>query len=188
MDTVNVSHGVEAEELSPSSEAVAEVVEPETETRTPAAEQALPNRDKVLREKAELQDLLQRRQAEFENFRKRVERERSDLLEFASMDSVKALLPVLDDFKRSLKTESADKEYSRGMELIYGRFYESLRKLGLEPIGSDVQIFNPHIHHAVEMVDTKDHPDQTVLEVYQEGYYFKGRLLRPAMVKVAVNQ
>jgi len=48
-------------------------------------------------------------------------------------------------------------------------------------------VFNPHIHHAVEMVDTKDHPDQTILEEYQRGYYFKGRLLRPAMVKVAVN-
>ena len=74
------------------------------------------------------------------------------------------------------------------MELIYNRLYESLNKLGLEPIGSDVNVFNPHIHHAVDMVDTKDHPDQTVLDVYQKGYYFKGRLLRPAMVKVAVNQ
>ena len=188
MDTVNVSHGVEAEESSPSSERIAEVVEPESTARNAAAEEPTPNRDKVLREKAELQDLLQRRQAEFENFRRRVERERSDLFEFAAMDSVKALLPVLDDFERALKAETAAKEYSRGMELIYGRLYDSLKKLGLEPIGSDVQVFNPHIQHAVEMVDTKDHPDQTVLEVYQKGYYFKGRLLRPAMVKVAVNQ
>jgi molecular chaperone GrpE len=145
-------------------------------------------RDRIKSEKAELQDLLQRRQAEFENFRRRNERERGELLEFASMDTVKALLPVLDDFERALKVESADSEYSRGMDLIYQRLYEGLKKLGLEPISAEVPLFNPHIHHAVEMVDTKDHPDQTILEEYQRGYYFKGRLLRPAMVKVAVNQ
>jgi molecular chaperone GrpE len=145
-------------------------------------------RDRLAREKGEIQDLLQRRQAEFENFRRRNERERGELLEFASMDTVKALLPVLDDFERALKVESANSEYARGMELIYQRFYEALKKLGLEPISAEVPLFNPHIHHAVEMVDTRDHADQTILEEYQRGYYFKGRLLRPAMVKVAVNQ
>lgn len=145
-------------------------------------------RDKLAREKAELQDLLQRRQAEFENFRRRVERERADLSEFAKMDLVKTLLPVLDDFERALKVETADKEYARGMEMIYQRFAEGLKKAGLEPIGNEEQTFNPHIHHAVDMVDTKDHPDQTILDEYQKGYYFKGKLLRPAMVKVAVNQ
>jgi molecular chaperone GrpE len=145
-------------------------------------------RERLTKEKAEYQDLLQRRQAEFENYRRRSERERGELLEFAAMDTVKALLPVLDDFERALKADCEDKEYSRGMELIYQRLYEALKKLGLEPIASDVPVFNPHIHHAVEMVDTKDHPDETILEEYQRGYYFKGRLLRPAMVKVAVNR
>jgi molecular chaperone GrpE len=145
-------------------------------------------RDRILREKAELQDLLLRRQAEFDNFRRRSDRERDDVRQFAAMDAVKALLPVVDDFERALKVETADREYARGMELIYSRLYEGLKKLGLEPISADPPLFNPHIHHAVEMVDTKDHPDQTILEEYQRGYYFKGRLLRPAMVKVAVNQ
>ena len=145
-------------------------------------------RERLAKEKAEYQDLLQRRQAEFENYRRRSERERGELLEFAAMDTVKALVPILDDFERALKNECVDKEYSRGMELIYQRLYEALKKLGLEPIASDVPVFNPHIHHAVEMVDTKDHPDETILEEYQRGYYFKGRLLRPAMVKVAVNR
>jgi len=158
-----------------------------TELNT-ALKEATSDRDRIAREKTEIQDLLQRRQAEFENFRRRNERERGELLEFASMDTVKALLPVLDDFERALKVESADGEYARGMEMIYQRFYEGLKKLGLEPISAEVPLFNPHIHHAVEMVDTKDHPDQTILEEYQRGYYFKGRLLRPAMVKVAVNQ
>lgn len=163
------------------------------EAETPAAApsvlaELVAERDRVVKEKNELQELLQRRQAEFDNFRRRSERERTEVFEFASMDAVKALLPVLDDFERAVKVESTDKVYARGIELIYQRLYEALKKLGLEPISAEDPKFNPHIHHAVEMVDTKDHPDQTILEEYQRGYYFKGRLLRPAMVKVAVNQ
>ena len=170
-----------------TSERPSEPVEPESAVRDAAADVSA-ERDRLSKEKSELQDLLQRRQAEFENYRRRVERERTEIFEYAAMDAVKALLPVLDDFERALKVETADKEYARGMELIYQRLLDTLKKLGLEPITEDVPLFNPHIHHAVEMVDTKDHPDQTVLEEYQRGYYFKGRLLRPAMVKVAVNQ
>jgi molecular chaperone GrpE len=152
-------------------------------TRSQAAEL-----DRLAREKRDLQDLLQRRQAEFENYKKRVERERGELFEFASMDTAKALLPILDDFERALKVESADKEYARGMELIYQRLYESLKKIGLEPISTEGTLFDPHLHHAVDMVDSPGSPDQTILEEYQRGYNFKGRLLRPAMVKVAVHQ
>lgn len=190
MDSVN-NLGVATEEVPSPSERSPEVVEPEAAVRTPDSSQLgeiISERDRLLKEKAELQDLLQRRQAEFDNYRRRNERERTDLFEFAAMDAVKALLPILDDFERAIKVESADKEYARGMELIYQRLAESLQKLGLQAISTDVPVFNPHIHHAVEMVDTKDHPDQTILDEYQKGYYFKGRLLRPAMVKVAVNQ
>jgi molecular chaperone GrpE len=144
--------------------------------------------EQLSREKAELQDLLQRRQAEFDNFRRRVEREKTELFEFANMDTVKSLLPILDDFERALKVESADKEYVRGMELIYQRFYDVLKKLGLEPVAIKDGLFDPHLHHAVEMVETDEYPDHTILEEFQRGYYFKGRLLRPAMVKVAVKR
>src|SRR6185312_9118990 len=108
------------------------------------------DRDQLAKDKGELHDLLQRRQAEFENFRRRVEREKTEVFEFASMDSVKALLPVLDDFERALKVESTDKDYARGMELIYQRFYDLLKKLGLEPISTKDVLFDPHIHHAVK--------------------------------------
>jgi molecular chaperone GrpE len=104
------------------------------------------------------------------------------------MDSIKTLLPILDDFERALKVEHTDREYARGMELIYQRLFEALKKMGLEPISTEGTLFNPHVHHAVEMVDTKEHPDQTILEEYQRGYNFKGRLVRPAMLKVAVNR
>ena len=83
--------------------------------------------------------------------------------------------------------ESADKEYSAGIELIYTRFYDTLKKLGLEPINSKGNEFDPQIHHAVDMVETEEAPDHTVLDEFQRGYNFKGRLLRPAMVKVAVR-
>jgi molecular chaperone GrpE len=138
-------------------------------------------------EKAELTDRVLRSQAEFQNFKKRVERERGELYEYASMEAVRALLPVLDDFERSLKSESTDREYVKGMELIYQRFFDGLKKLGLEPIVSEGQAFDPHIHHAVDKVETEEAPADTVLEEFQRGYNFKGRMLRPAMVKVAVE-
>jgi molecular chaperone GrpE len=183
MEPVETQNGILMEER-PDADKAEEAAEA---PNFAAAAEGAAERERLLKEKAELQELLQRRQAEFENYRRRSERDRGEVFEFASMDAVKALLPALDDFERALKIESPDKEYARGMELIYQRFFEALKKLGLEPIENDVPVFNPHIHHAVEMVDTKDHPDQTILEEYQRGYYFKGKLLRPAMVKVAVN-
>jgi molecular chaperone GrpE len=144
-------------------------------------------RDQLAQEKAELRDRLVRRQADFENFRRRVARERTELVEFAGMESVRALLPVVDDFERALKVECADKEYVRGMDLICQRLFEALGKLGLEPIAAAGQPFDPNLHHAVEMVQTGEAGDQTVIEEYQRGYNFRGRLLRPSMVKVAVR-
>jgi molecular chaperone GrpE len=138
-------------------------------------------------ERDQLQDRLLRSQAEFQNLRKRTERERVELFEYASMEAVRVLLPVLDDFERAMKTESSDKEYVAGIELIYSRFFETLKKLGLEPMESKGKAFDPQIHHAVDMVETEEAPDHTVLDEFQRGYNFKGRLLRPAMVKVAVQ-
>lgn len=144
-------------------------------------------RDRLATEKAELSDQLLRRTAEFENFRRRTEKERIELSEYASMEAVKALLPILDDFERALKVEAADKEYAKGMELIYQRTFDTLKKQGLDPISAVGQTFDPNLHHAIEMAETKDAPDQTVLAEFQRGYNFRGRLLRPSMVKVAVN-
>ncbi len=160
----------------------------------PGADQAseavaalIAERDQIAAEKAELQDRVLRAQAEFQNFRKRTETQRLEMAEYASTEAVRALVPVLDDFERALKVESSDREFVRGMELIYQRLFESLKKLGLEPIVSAGQPFDPNIHHAVEMVETTEAPDHTVLDEYQRGYNFKGRLLRAAMVKVAVE-
>lgn len=144
-------------------------------------------RDRLAAAAADLNDRLLRRSAEFENFRKRSEKERQEFFEYAAMQAVQSMLPVLDDFERALKIETADKEYARGMELIYQRMFESLKKLGLEPIEAEGKPFDPNLHHAVEMVTTSDAPDHTVLGDLQRGYNFKGRLVRPSMVRVAVG-
>jgi molecular chaperone GrpE len=138
-------------------------------------------------ERDELKELLLRRQAEFDNFRKRTERERSEYLQYAGMELVKDMLPVLDDFDRALKTECSSPDYVKGVEMIYSRMYETLKKMGLEPVEAVGKPFDPHVHQAVERVETKDAPDGTVLAEFQRGYLFKGKMLRPSMVKVAVG-
>ena len=144
-------------------------------------------RDQLAAEKADLQDRLLRSRAEFENARRRSERERSDYLQFAAMDLVRDILPILDDFERALKVETADREYAKGVELIRQRMFDSLKKLGLEPIDTEGRTFDPNVHQAVERVPTEEAEDQTILGEFQRGYNFKGKLLRPAMVRVAVR-
>jgi len=144
--------------------------------------------DRLRAEVADLQDRLLRRQAEFENFRRRTERDRSDFFEYAGMEFVRELLPILDDFERARKTECSDDSYRTGIELIYQRLQDVLKKLGLEPIevapGTE---FDPNLHQAVVRLETEEAPDHAILEEFQRGYNFKGKLLRPAMVKVAVK-
>lgn len=138
-------------------------------------------------ERDDLKELLLRRQAEFDNFRKRTERERSEYLQYAGMELVRDMLPVLDDFDRARQTECSSPDYAKGVEMIYSRMYETLKKMGLEPIESVGKPFDPHLHQAVERVETKDAADGTILAEFQRGYFFKGKMLRPSMVKVAVG-
>lgn len=144
-------------------------------------------RDRLAAEKAELEDRYRRAAAEFDNARRRAERERSDFLQFASADLVRSLLPVLDDFERALKTETADREYAKGVEMIYNRFYDALKRMGLERIETQGKRFDPNQHEAVQREHTEDAEDQAILGELQRGYNFKGKLLRPAWVKVAVR-
>ena len=146
-----------------------------------------PEIDKVKAERDELRDLLLRRQAEFDNFRKRTDRERSEYLQWAGMETVKDLLPVLDDFERAMKVAGGSSDYVKGVEMIYTRMVETLKKLGLEPIDSVGKLFDPHQHQAIERVETDGAPDNTVLAEFQRGYNFKGKMLRPSMVKVSVK-
>ena len=133
-----------------------------------------------------LYDRLARLQAEFDNARKRAAREQSDFREYAVADAIKALLPILDSFDRALATHAGD-ESLRGIELINKQFHDALSKLGVRAIPAAGEPFDPHLHQAIEMVETSDAPDNTVVEELQRGYKLKERLLRPSMVRVARN-
>jgi molecular chaperone GrpE len=107
------------------------------------------------------------------------------------MEALRPLLPILDDFERALGAappgDGPAAEYARGIELIYQRLSEALQRLGLEPVDAAGRPFDPNLHHAVQTEPREDCDDHTVLEQYQRGYNFKGKLLRAAMVKVAVK-
>jgi molecular chaperone GrpE len=139
-------------------------------------------------ERDTLIDRLARLQAEFENARKRTAREQQDFRDYALADAIKTLLPTLDSFERALQISSAEKsELYGGIELIYKQLQDALVKLGLRPIPAKGEPFDPHLHEAIEMVDTSNAPDHQILEELQRGYKLKDRLLRPSMVKVARN-
>lgn len=179
----NESRDQKVPEVSPE---VAE--EPGTLPDTEAQLAALAaERDQLQAEKAELHDRLLRRQADFENYRKRVERDRSEFIQFAAMETVRELLPILDDFERALRAPTTDQEYAKGVEMIYKRLFDALQKVGLEPIETEGKIFDPNLHEALDRVETEEAEDLAILEEYQRGYNFKGRLLRPSLVKVAVR-
>jgi len=148
---------------------------------------ATAERDRLAAEKADLGDRMLRMRAEFDNARRRAERERSDFLQFAGMELVREILPVLDDCERALKVETADRDYAKGVELIYQHLLETLKKMGLEPIETAGRQFDPSLHQAVQRVETDEAQDQSILGEFQRGYNFKGKLLRPAMVRVAVK-
>jgi molecular chaperone GrpE len=143
----------------------------------------------LLNEKKELFDRLVRKQAELENVRKRVEREKEDFLQHATMGLIRALLPTLDALERGLKhrEDNVPEKFYKGMELIHRELLDVLKRAGLSPVESEGQIFDPHVHQAVETVETAKFRDQTVVEELQRGYKLKQRLLRPAIVKVAVT-
>jgi molecular chaperone GrpE len=144
--------------------------------------------ERLKAERDALLDRLARLQAEFENARKRAAREQQEHREYAVIDAVKALLPILDSFDRALQTAAPEaSEFRSGIELINKQLHDTLTKLGLRPIPAKGEPFDPRLHEAIEMVDTTEAKDHEVLEELQRGYKFKDRLLRPAMVRVARN-
>lgn len=162
----------------------------EIKMEDPSVKTAAPDSGELERlraERDELKDLVLRRTAEFDNFRKRSERDRTDYVAYAAADMVKDLLPILDDFERALKVENANSDYAKGVEMIYNRMFDVMKKQGLEPVDAVGKPFDPHLHQAIERVETDEAEDHTVLGEFQRGYNFKGRLLRPAMVRVAVK-
>jgi molecular chaperone GrpE len=150
---------------------------------------AVPELEKLLAEKADLRNALVRLQADFENYRKRIERERHQERHRGAETLVEHLLPVLDAFDRAISAhpDAAHDEYRTGFQLIRKQLFDALTKQGLQKIETDGKRFDPHMHHAIERRETSDEPDGAILEELQAGYTFHGKVLRPAMVRVAVN-
>lgn len=141
---------------------------------------------------ADLDDLRQtllRRQADFDNYRKRIEKERTEDHKRATARVVEGLIPVIDGFEHALAAhrEAEYESYRKGFELIHKQLLDNLGRLGVirvEPVGKP---FDPHLHQAMDRAETTQVADGTILEVFQPGYVFHGRVLRPAMVRVAVH-
>jgi len=141
---------------------------------------------KARAERNDLFERLARLQAEFDNYRKRAAKENSEYRDYAVSDAARTLLPVVDSFALALKNSAAKPEDLRkGVELIFKQFQDVLQKLNVERIPAQGEPFDPRVHEAIEMVETDAAPDHHVLEELQPGYRIKGRLLRPAMVRVA---
>ncbi len=144
---------------------------------------------KLQAENEDLHQTLVRRQADFENYRKRIERDRHEEgrrgVERLMMD----LIPVLDGFDRALHAhdDPAYEEYRKGVTLIRKQLWDALARHGLERIDAAGKLFDPHVHQAIDRAESEGYPDGFILHVFQDGYLFHGRVLRPAIVRVVVH-
>jgi molecular chaperone GrpE len=134
-----------------------------------------------------LQDRVLRTLADFENFRKRSEREKQDFFKYALGTTIKDLLPVLDNFDRALEHAEEGDEFHKGVLLIYKQLWDVLQRNGLKALDESGVHFDPNIHEAVVREEDPSVPNHTVTAILQKGYFLHDRLLRPALVKVAVG-
>lgn len=166
----------QTEQPEQQEETVAEVAD-EPETAIEGKQQA----DEMLQR-------LQRLQADFDNYRKRTVREKEDFAAFAEAALVKGLLPILDNFDRALSSlPESEAAWADGIKLVQRQLMTVLEQQGMTLIDSLGQPFDPNLHEAVMRDDQADAEDGTILAELQKGYMYKGRLLRPSMVKVAVK-
>ena len=136
----------------------------------------------------ELRQTLMRRQADFDNYRKRIEKERADDAKRHTARVVEGLIPIIDGFEHALAAhrEAEYESYRKGFELIYRQLVDNVTRLGVERLDPLGKQFDPHLHQAMDRTETTAQEDGTILQVFQPGYLFHGRVLRPAMVRVAV--
>ena len=144
---------------------------------------------KISAELEELRQTLVRHQADFANYRKRSEKENREAFQRATARVIEGLIPVIDGFEHALAAhrEAEYESYRKGFELIYKQLLDNLARLGAERIDPVGKPFDPHLHQAMDRAVTNEHADGTILEVFQPGYVYHGRVLRPAMVRVAVH-
>ena len=136
----------------------------------------------------ELTDRLTRQMAEFDNFRKRTEREKSQMYEIGAKDIIEKILPVIDNFERGLAAvpeESKEDPFVEGMEKIYKQIMTTLEGVGVKPIEAVGQEFNPDFHNAGMHVEDEEAGENIITEEFQKGYMYHDSVVRHSMVKVA---
>jgi molecular chaperone GrpE len=142
--------------------------------------------DQLRRERDDCHERLVRTTADFDNYRKRTDRERRELTEYAAMDLLTDLLPVVDDFERALATDVQEGDaYRRGVEIIHKQLLDLMSRRGVTPIEAVGTDFDPNLHQAVVHEPSPAHRDGEVIEELRRGYTLRDRLLRASMVKVA---
>jgi len=134
----------------------------------------------------ELRDRTLRTLADFDNYRKRAEREREEVRRFALAEAIRELLPVVDNLERALQSSGELDDLKRGVEMTLRQLFEVLRRFGLREIPALGARFDPHLHEAVARREEEGVVEPTVVAEYQRGYWLNERVLRPAMVVVAV--
>ena len=135
---------------------------------------------------ADLEDRVKRQMAEFENFRKRTDKEKSQMFDMGVKNVVEKILPVIDNFERGLENvpEGADEAFVNGMKMIYKQMTDELDKIGVKPIEAVGQPFDPNFHNAVMQVESEEFESGTVAQELQKGYMYHDTLVRPSMVGV----
>ena len=168
---------IQAETAETAQEEAAEAAE---ETAEPAAEEKkeLSPEDEALNVK------YLRLMADFQNYKKRVEKEKSDIYTYANEKLITDFLTVIDNFERALEHECADESYAEGMKLIFGQFIGALEKAGLEEIKALGEDFDPMFHNAVMMDSNDAYESNKVTNVMQKGYMLNKKVIRPSMVMV----
>jgi molecular chaperone GrpE len=176
----DVSKEVDSSELEQSAEA--KVIE--AESAKADAEMA-----KLTADLEALRQSMLRSQADFANYRKRIEKERFEDAKRATARVIEGLIPVIDGFEHALAAhrEAEYENHRKGFELIYKQLLGNLTRLGVERIDPLGKPFDPHLHEAMDRTETTEHADGLILQTFQPGYVFHGRVLRPAMVRVAVH-
>jgi len=146
-----------------------------------------PKKDKKDEKIEELTDRLTRQMAEFDNFRKRTDKEKSQMYEIGAKDIIEKILPVVDNFERGLDAAAEEKEnpFVQGMDKIYKQLMTTLEEIGVKPIEAVGQEFNPDFHNAVMHVDDEALGENIIAEEFQKGYMYRDSVVRHSMVKVA---
>ena len=145
-------------------------------------------KDKKDEQIEELNDRLKRQMAEFENFRKRTEKEKTQMFDMGAKTIVEKVLPVIDNFERGLAAVPEDKKedaFVVGMDKIYKQFLTTLEEAGVKPIEAVGQEFDPNFHNAVMHVEDEELGENVVAEELQKGYMYRDAVVRHSMVKVA---